>query len=78
MLIVIYNTYDKSGFIHGNRNRLPINTISYQVKAKILELYKTKYDGIDFIHFENLLFENEYIYISYNALYTLLRHHDIL
>ena len=51
---------------------------SQEVKDKIIELYKTKYNGANIKHFQELLKENENITISYTALYTTLRKNNIL
>lgn len=71
-LILIYKEKGKSGFIHGNRNKLPSTTISSDIKRKILKLHDDKYFDFNFKHFKECLLEFENIKISYNALYTLL------
>ena len=57
---------------HGNRGRKPKNTISDDVRKKILELRHT-YEISNFKHFQELLKERENIEISYSALYNILR-----
>ena len=59
---------------HGNRGRKPKNTISNEVKNKILELRCSyEYEISNFKHFQELLKERENIDISYSALYNILR-----
>ena len=59
---------------HGNRGRKPKNTISNEVKNKILELRRSyEYEISNFKHFQELLKERENIDISYSALYNILR-----
>lgn len=77
-LIQIYKTKGKADFIHGNRGRLPKKTISQEIKDKIINLYKTKYYGANFKHFQELLKEYENIDISYTALYNIFRKANIL
>lgn len=77
-LIKTYSSKGKEGFIHGNRGRLPKNTISEEIKKQIIELYKTKYEGANIKHFRELLQENENITISYTALYTIIKRANIL
>ena len=36
-LIQTYKTQGKVGFVHGNRGRLPKNTISQEIKDQIIE-----------------------------------------
>lgn len=60
--------------IHGNRGRKPAHAISQELKDTILKLRQTtyKYEASNFLHFHDLLIENENLNISYAALYDLL------
>ena len=59
---------------HGNRGRKPQNTISDEIKNRILELRQSyEYEISNFKHFQELLSERENINISYSALYKILR-----
>lgn len=59
---------------HGNRGRKPKNTISDEIKSKILELRNSyEYEISNFKHFQELLEEKENIKISYSALYRILK-----
>ena len=77
-LIKIYKEKGIYGFVHGNRDRKPCNTISNEIKDKILELYKTKYYDANIYHFKILLETNENIKVSYALIYKLLRSNHIL
>jgi len=77
-LINVYKTKGKSGFIHGNRNKLPANTISPETKHEIVRLYNERYYDFNFKHFKECLKELEDIDISYNALYKILDSNLIL
>ncbi len=77
-LILLYKSEGKQGFVHGNRGRLPKNTIPQETKELIIDLYKTKYLNANINHFKELLEEYENIKISYTALYSLLRKVSIL
>lgn len=71
-LVNVYNTKGKDGFIHGNRDRKPVTSISDETKNKIIKLYKEKYYDCNFKFFRELLSKNENINISYYPLYNLL------
>jgi len=77
-LIYTYKTLGKSGFVHGNRGKKPKRTISDDLKAKIIDLYNSKYFDSNIKHFKELLAENENIFISYSALYNMFRTAHIL
>lgn len=63
---------------HGNRGRKPKNTISNEIKEKILNLRCSyEYEISNFKHFQELLKEHENIDISYSALYKILRNAGI-
>lgn len=77
-LINIYKEKGKSGFVHGNRDRKPISTIDKSISEDIILLYKTKYQGWNFTHFNEFLKKNENIYVSYNFIYETLTKEGIL
>ena len=63
---------------HGNRGRKPKNTISNELKYKILDLRRSyEYELSNFKHFQELLKERENIDISYSALYNILHNAGI-
>lgn len=71
-LIKIYKEKGKLGFVHGNRSKKPITTLSSTVSNDIITLYTNKYQGFNFTHFQEYLKNDENIDISYSALYNLL------
>jgi len=76
-LIKIYKEKGKSGFVHGNRNRQPVNSLPQHITNQIIKLYSTKYKGFNFSHFNDMLKEKEKINVSYSTIYTLLNDADI-
>jgi len=73
LLIKKYKTRGKLGFVHGNTERKPVTAISKNLKNEIILLYENKYALANWIHFRELLRDNENIDISYNALYNILK-----
>ena len=71
-LIKVYNEKGKSGFIHGNRNRKPVNCLPQQITKKIIRLYNKKYKDFNFSHFKDMLEIHENIKVSYGTIYTIL------
>lgn len=67
-----YQLEGKSAFIHGNTNNIPHNKINSEKSDFILNLYKTKYDQSNVVHFCELLEEYENIIISPTFVRTLL------
>ncbi len=51
-LIIKYKEKGKSGFIHGNRSRKPINTLDKSISEDIILLYRGKYQDWNFYHFK--------------------------
>lgn len=77
-LIQKYINEGKEGFVHKNRGKKPARTIPDETKQKIVELFKTKYEGANIEHFKELLERNESIKISYAPLYNILRSSSLL
>lgn len=69
-LIIIYKEKGKSGFVHGNRGRIPTKALDKSISENIILLYETKYQGFNFSHFKDMLEEYENIYVSYNFIYN--------
>ena len=44
-LVVKYKEEGKQGFVHKNRGRKPASAFSDDIKAKVIDLYNTKYFG---------------------------------
>lgn len=77
-LIIKYKEKGKSGFIHGNRLKKPVNTLDKSISNDIITLYKTKYQGWNFNHFRDFLEMKENINVSYKYVYNLLTKEGIL
>lgn len=77
-LIIIYKEKGKSGFVHGNRLRKPVNTLDKSISEDIILLYKTKYQGWNFNHFQEFLEKEENIKVSYDFIYKTLLKEGIL
>ena len=77
-LIIKYKEKGKSGFVHGNRSRKPISTLDKSISEDIILLYKNKYQGWNFSHFQEFLEKNENIKVSYKFIYNTLTKESIL
>lgn len=77
-LIIKYKEKGKSGFIHGNRSKKPVNTLDKSISEDIILLYKTKYYDFNFYHFKDFLERFENIKVSYKFIYKTLTKADIL
>ena len=53
-LINIYKEKGKSGFVHGNRSKKPAKTIDKSISDNIILLYRNKYQGFNFKHFQEV------------------------
>lgn len=77
-MIVKYKEKGKAAFVHGNRNRQPVTTISNEIVNEILRLYKGKYKGFNITHFNEKLRDVENILVSYSFLKELFKSRDII
>lgn len=77
-LIIKYKEKGKSGFIHGNRSKNPVNTLDKSISEDIILLYKTKYYDFNFNHFKEFLKKDENIDVSYKFIYKTLTKAGIL
>ena len=77
-LIIIYKEKGKSGFIHGNRGRIPSKALDKSISEDIILLYKSKYQEFNFTHFKEYLEEEENIKVSYKFIYNTLTNAGIL
>lgn len=71
-LINVYKAKGKAGFVHGNRNRHPANSLPQELGRQIIALYERDYQGFNFKHFTEKLNEVEGITVSYKTVYSLL------
>ena len=77
-LIIKYKEKGKSGFVHGNRSKKPVNTLDKSISEDIILLYRTKYYDFNFNHFKDFLETEENIKVSYKFVYTTLTNAGIL
>lgn len=77
-LIAAYKERGKAAFIHGNRGRKPGISTPDEVKATVVDLYRTKYYEANFTHFTELLKKNEGITLSVSAVTNFLEAEHIL
>ena len=77
-LIVKYKEKGKSGFVHGNRSKKPVNTLDKSISEDIILLYRTKYYDFNFNHFKEFLKKDEEIDVSYKFIYKTLSEEGIL
>ena len=77
-LIIKYKENGKSGFVHGNRSKKPVNAIDKSISEDIILLYKTKYYDFNFNHFKEFLKKDEEIDVSYKFIYKTLSEEGIL
>ncbi len=57
-LIQVYKNSGKAGFVHGNRGKAPAIKYPDDIKRKVIELYKSKYQDTNFAHFSRII-END-------------------
>ncbi len=67
-----YKEKGKEFFVHGNRGRKPVHTISDNTKQNVVDLYRTKYEEANFTHYSELLEEYENIKISPSTIRSIL------
>ena len=77
-LIIKYKEKGKSGFVHGNRGRVPSTVLDKSISENIILLYKTKYQDFNFNHFKEYLEAEENINVSYDFIYKHLTNAGIL
>ncbi|WP_414732678.1 ISNCY family transposase [Acetobacterium carbinolicum] len=71
-LINGYRKTGKSFFVHGNQGRQPAHTVDSETKQLIIDLYRTRYYGTNFQHFQELLGEHEAIQVSISVVRSAL------
>lgn len=73
-----YKEKGKEFFVHGNKGRKPSRTINDETKSNVLDLYRTKYEEANFVHYSELLEEYENIKISASTIRSILMEENIL
>lgn len=77
-LILKYCNDGKSGFIHGNRNRLPASSISPDIRSKIVDYYMDMFGDTNFRHFSEIVLEDFGVSISDTTINKWLREENVL
>ena len=61
-----------AGLAHGNRGQDPSNTLADEAVERIVELYRSKYTGLNFSHFHEKLVEVEGVEVSTRSVRRIL------
>lgn len=77
-LIKRYKEFGKTGFIHGNRGKLPSNTFTSEVKRSIIDKYINEYKDTNFTHFSEIIKEELAISVSDTTINNWLREQMII
>lgn len=73
--------YKKKGkifFVHGNKGRKPVHSLSENTKQLVIDLYRTKYSDANITHYSELLLKHEKINISPGCIRNILFEEFIL
>lgn len=70
----IYQREGAEGLAHKNRGRKPKHALPEKVRAQVVELYSTKYQGSNNCHFAELLEEHESLKLSSSSVRRILLH----
>jgi len=71
-LLAAYRKEGAAALAHGNRERLPPNTTSPALQARVITLARERYPGINHTHLTELLAEREGIMVSRSTVRRLL------
>lgn len=71
-LMKAYQEEGVGALVHGNRGRTPANAVTEDVKAKVVQLAGSKYEGFNTQHFTEVLAEREGIHVSRSSVRRLL------
>src|SRR5215210_736611 len=67
-MVAAYRKEGAAALAHGNRGRTPHNALGDEVKQRVVELARTKYQGCNQQQMSELLAEQEGIFVSRSAL----------
>jgi transposase len=76
-LLAGYRKEGAGALAHGNRGRPPVNMIDMAVRAQVVELARSKYQGFNQQHFTEKLGEQEGIPLSRSTIRRILLSHGI-
>lgn len=63
-ILAAYRRDGAAALAHGNRGRRPANTVSEERRQEVIELVRTRYQGVNHTHLTELLAENEDLVLS--------------
>lgn len=64
--------------IHKNTGRKPAHAVSNETKEKVLAIHsRPEFQGVNFLHFKDILFEDHEISLSYTSLFSILKNEGI-
>jgi transposase len=67
-----YRIQGASALVHGNRGRSSPRRLSEPLRRRLVRLAQTRYTGVNFQHFTDLLAEREHIHVSRTSLRRIL------
>jgi transposase len=71
-ILAAYREEGAAALAHGNRGRQPVNALSAELKAKVVELTRTRYAGCNYQFLSELLDEHDAIAISRSSVRRIL------
>jgi transposase len=71
-LLAAYRKEGAAGLAHGNRSRKPVNTLSQELREKVIALAQNKYDGFNHSHLTEKLTEEEETHLSRSSVRRIL------
>ena len=73
-----YKEKGKAFFVHGNKGKKPGHALKNEIKQNIIDLYRTKYEDANFVHYSELLEEHENIKSSPSTIRSILIKENII
>jgi len=71
-LLAAYRKKGVAGLAHGNRGKKPVNTLSRELREKVVTLAQNKYGGFNHSHLTEKLKEEEETYLSRSSVRRIL------
>ncbi|MBI4287715.1 MAG: ISNCY family transposase [Chloroflexi bacterium] len=71
-ILAAYRKVHAAALAHGNRGRRPVNAVSEEIKAAVVGLALTRYQGFNHTHFAEVLGEREGIVLSRSTVRNIL------
>jgi|SRR5450759_5018692 len=71
-ILAAYRREGVAAIAHGNRGRVPSHTITTAIRARVVELARGRYAGINQHHLTDLLAEREGIDLSRSTVHRIL------